>query len=70
MSAFQIHVSDDDGDVTVNLSEKELREMIANSIVTGAIASMRIEGENVDGIDPAVEALYCAPRIPRALLTF
>ena len=69
MSAFQIHVSDDDGDVTVNLSEKELREMMANSIVTGAIASMTIEGENVDGIDPAVEVAHFAPRIPRALLT-
>lgn len=69
MPAYQIRVSDGDEDFTVILSERELREMMANSIVTGAIASMSIEGENVDGIDPAVEVLHVAPRIPRALLT-
>lgn len=68
MPAYQIRVSDGDEDFAVILSERELREVMANSIVTGAIASMIIEGENVDGIDPAMEVLHLAPRIPRTLL--
>jgi hypothetical protein len=69
MFAYQIRVSDDNEDFIVNLSERQLREMMANSMVTGALASMKIEGEDVEDIDIAREVQRCAARIPKNLLT-
>ena len=69
MPNYQIRVSDDNEDFVVTLSECQLREMMASSMVAGAIASMKIEGEDAEGIDIAREVQRCATRIPKNLLT-
>ena len=69
MNGYRITMFDGDHEVSCVVAEPALRQMIAGSIVSGVIASSKIEGEETD--DLPVERMIndCAKRIPEAMLT-